>query len=105
MAAATDPSVRPPTVDREHLPEPDRDPLAGWDRDPDPVAPAVVADWAVVAGAAAAGLVVGVLAAPRGRSVTGAVLGALVGLAGAGIRRSVWRIDPPDGSWARRVTG
>ncbi len=99
---STDPSVRPPTVDRDDLPEPDRDPLAGWDVAPAPVPEPATPDWVVVTAAGATGMVAGAVLAPRGRGVGGALAGTLAGLAGAAIRRSVWRIDPPDGSWARR---
>lgn len=103
--AATDPSVRPPTVDRGDLPERDRDPLAGWDLEPAVVPDPVTPDWVVVTAAAATGMVAGAVLAPRGRGVGGALVGSIAGAAGAAIRRSVWRIDPPDGSWARRHPG
>ncbi len=98
---AVDPSVRPPTVDRDALPEPDRDPLAGWDDDTVLLPERPTPDWLVVAAAGGTGLVAGALLAPRGRTGLGAVLGIVSGVVGAGIRRSVWRIEAPDGSWAR----
>lgn len=97
-----DPSVRPPTVDPVDLPEPDRDPLAEWDLDAVAITDRPTPDWVVVAASAATGLVAGIVVAPRGRAVTGGLVGSVVGLVGAGIRRTVWRIDAPDGSWARR---
>jgi phage FluMu protein Com len=95
--AASDTSVRPPDLPPDTVRD---DVLAGWDVG---LGPADMARWrddhrpfpvdtVVVGGAAAAGLVLGVvLDRRRGR---GAVLGAVVGaIAGAATRR-VWRLEP-----------
>lgn len=84
------------------------DPLAGWDsapaaeRDGGPGGPSVP-DGLVVVAAVLAGAAVGAIVVPDRRAGAATIAG-LVCLAGAMAARRTWRIDPPDGTWARTVT-
>lgn len=96
-------AVRPPARER-----PSRigdDPLAGWDRPGDTVAPAGPPPaWAVVAGTAVAGAVAGVAGGSRRRSrLVGGVRGLLAGAVVAVVALQPWRRDPEDDAWARAV--
>lgn len=96
-APATGPaSVRPPDLEPASVHD---DVLAGWDRGIGPMPPGgwqrdeppFPTDAVVVAGAAAAGVVLGAVGGRRrGR---GALLGALAGAVLAGAARKVWRLD------------
>jgi hypothetical protein len=92
-------SVRPPDLAPESVRDRDADVLAGWDRGADAEE---IASWrrdrrpfptdtVVVLGAAASGVLLGLLA-DRGHRTRGALLGGLGGLVGAGVGRRVWRL-------------
>lgn len=98
-APAADASVRPPDLEPGDVRVDDvgqKDPLAGWDEDVVELdrfrsANAQPPDAAIVAGAAAAGAVIGALLADE-RRVAGAGLGALLGAAAGAAARQVWRL-------------
>lgn len=94
-------SVRPPDLDPGQVrlgADGRRDPLAGWDRtdadvvelDDFRVGRQPPPDGAIVAGAGAAGALVGALVAPR--RLTGAALGLAAGVSAAAMARQVWRL-------------
>lgn len=98
-------SVRPPAADRPGR-APDVDPLEGWDLDPDHPDDEShdQQQWAVAAGAMAAGLLAG---AATGAGVAGrlrrGILGALVGALGAIVGMRSWTRPPEDDAWALRL--
>ena len=93
-------SVRPPDLDPGEVRVGDDgrpDPLEGWDRDADVVeldrfraGRRPPPDGAIVAGAGAAGALVGALTSRR--RGTGAALGLAAGVAAAAVARQVWRL-------------